>query len=112
MNSSARSSRDMCTRRVAITGIAIISAAGTKKEDFWEAITTGHSCVRRLNRFCPSQNGAAHCQIAAEIPRFAVSDFTSSKIWKYMDRAGAYAVAAAIECLKDAHFDRSHPEYE
>lgn len=99
-------------KRAVITGIAVISPAGNGKDPFWNAITTGNSCIKTLSRFCPHQNGTPRCQIAAEIEHFAISDFTTSKIRKYMDRAGAYAVAAAIACLSDANFDHSHPDYE
>lgn len=102
----------MSEKRVAITGIAIISAAGSGKDKFWDAITAGKSCVRRLSRFSPYQIGTEPCVVAGEIPEFEIDRFTRSKIRKYMDRAGAYAVAAAVECLKDANFDRSHPGYE
>jgi 3-oxoacyl-(acyl-carrier-protein) synthase len=102
----------MSARHVAITGVAVISAAGRGKEEFWQAITTGSSCIKKLSRFSPHGNGTAPCEIAAEIPQFTIGEFTQSKIKKYMDRAGAYAVAAAVECLKDSGFSSSEPNYE
>ena len=102
----------MSNRRVAITGVGVISAAGRGKEEFWDAIAKANSCVKKLSRFSPQRNGTAPCEIAAEISQFAIHQFTQSKIKKYMDRAGAYAVAAAIDCLKDANFTSGDPGYE
>jgi 3-oxoacyl-[acyl-carrier-protein] synthase II len=110
----ARAARnaEMSTRRVAITGVAVISAAGGDKEEFWNAVNTANSHVKKLSRFSPHRNGTTPCEVAAEISQFAINQFTRSKIKKYMDRAGAYAVAAAIDCLKDAHFGPDNSSYE
>jgi 3-oxoacyl-[acyl-carrier-protein] synthase II len=97
--------------RVVITGIGIVSPAGIGRERYWDAIVSGTSCVTNLTRFTPRQDTTRHCQVAAEIKDFSINQFTGSKIRKYMDRAGGYAVAAALDCLSDAHFDDTHPEY-
>ncbi len=95
--------------RVVVSGIGVVSSAGIGKNAFWDAINGSCSTVRKLGRFDTASHG---CQVAAEIRQFDIKEFTTSKIRSYMDRSGAYAVAAAMDCLKDANFTSKHPDYE
>jgi 3-oxoacyl-[acyl-carrier-protein] synthase II len=54
-------------RRVAITGVGIISPIGNTKEEFWNSILSGKSGVARLRCFDPS-NFSSH--IGAEVKDF------------------------------------------
>ncbi len=87
-------------RRVAITGIGIVSPAGSTLEEFWKVISSGRSCVGPITRF---DAGEFRVKIAAEVKDFAISE-------KYLDRKEArrldlflqYAIVASGEALKDA----------
>ena len=41
-------------RRVAITGLGVVSALGIGVEAFWEGLTAGRSGIRRITLFDPS----------------------------------------------------------
>lgn len=87
----------MNQRRVVVSGIGIVSAAGAGAEQCWRAIREGQSSVRPF-RTSPEVGPAA----AAAIEAFNVGDLTSSKLKKYMDRCAALAFGAAGQCLRDA----------
>jgi len=97
-------------RRVVITGIGMVSPAGIGKTKFWDLLMNGKSCINTLSRFDPPGNGHSS-RLAAEVHDFNINQFTTNKVRKFMDRSGAYAVAAALDCLHDADFNPSHPEY-
>lgn len=98
-------------KRVVITGIGMISPAGIGKSSYWSLLMSGKTCINRLTRFDPPGNGSSS-RLAAEVHDFNINQFTNNKIRKFMDRSGAYAVAAAVDCLRDAEFGQGHPEYE
>ncbi len=97
--------------RVVVSGIGMVSPAGIGKSCFWDALVHGKSCASTLSRFNPAGNGSSS-RVAAEVSGFEIGQFTTTKIRKFMDRSGAYAVAAALDCLRDAHFGPEHPEYD
>lgn len=92
----------MKTRRVAITGVGIISPLGNTKEEFWNSILAGKSGVARLTRFDPSHFTS---QIAAEAKNFDPAQFISAKELKRMDRFVQFAVAASKLAVDDSKLD-------
>jgi len=86
-------------RRVAITGIGIVSPLGSGREVFWEAVLAGASGIAPVAAF-PVQ--ALPCRLAAEIRDFQARDFVSVKNLRRMDRLSAVATAAARMALDDA----------
>ena len=44
----------MAESRVVVTGLGVVSAAGTTVEDFWTNLTAGRCAVQRIRRFDPS----------------------------------------------------------
>ncbi len=89
------------TRRVAITGVGVVSPIGTGVQTFWNALMEGRSGVHRISAFDPS---AFDCQIAAEIPDFDPSPFMDRKEIRRNDRFVHFAVAATRMALEDAGF--------
>ncbi len=89
----------MNRHRVVVSGIGIVSAAGGA-EQCWRAIRQGESSVRPFGRL-PEVGSAA----AASVDTFNVSELTTSKLKKYMDRCAALAFGAASECLRDARLE-------
>lgn len=77
------------TRRVAITGIGLLSSLGRGVGAHLEAVREGRSGVRPIRRF---DAGEMLCRIAAEIPNALLHDLP-----KGVDRTTGYALLAADE---------------
>ncbi len=86
-------------RRVAITGIGIVSPLGSGREAFGKALLAGQSGIAPLAAFSAE---AFPCRLAAEIRDFQARDFVSVKNLRRMDRLSAVATAAARMALDDA----------
>ncbi|MFN4241850.1 MAG: beta-ketoacyl-[acyl-carrier-protein] synthase family protein [Tepidisphaerales bacterium] len=89
-------------RRVAITGIGVVSALGVGSKVFWEKLLSGERGIRRIAAFDPS---GFPCQLGGEVPGFKVNDFVPKsyrKATKVMARDIELAVAAADDAFKDA----------
>jgi 3-oxoacyl-[acyl-carrier-protein] synthase II len=87
-------------RRVAITGIGVVSPNGIGRERFWEATRNGESGVRRITRFDPS---GFLVQVAGEVPeQFDEKLYVDVKDRQHVSRAVPLATAAVAEALEDA----------
>lgn len=86
-------------RRVAITGIGIVSPLGSGREAFGKALLAGQSGIAPLAAFSAE---AFPCRLAAEIRDFQARDFVSIKNLRRMDRLSAVTTAAARMALDDA----------
>jgi 3-oxoacyl-[acyl-carrier-protein] synthase II len=87
------------TRRVAITGLGIVSPVGIGKREVWNNILAGRSGITRITRFDPS---AFSSQIAGEVKGFDVTQFLSPKEARRMDTFIHYGIAASVEAIKDS----------
>ncbi len=88
-------------RRVAVTGLGVVSPIGTGKDAFWNALMEGRSGVRRIASFDP---GAFTCQIAAEVTDFDPAAYLDRKEVRRNDRFVHLAIAATRLALEDAGF--------
>ena len=86
-------------RRVAVTGIGLVSSLGVGTEANWEALCAGRSGISRITRFDPSNFAA---QIAGEVKDFDPLDFIEKKDVKKMDIFIQYAIAAAQFAMDDS----------
>jgi 3-oxoacyl-[acyl-carrier-protein] synthase II len=89
----------MQKRRVAITGLGIISPLGITRESTWTAAKEGKSGVGPITRFDAS---AFATHIAAEVKGFSADAFIEPKDQKKQDLFSQYAIAATHEALEDA----------
>ena len=92
----------MPDRRVAITGLGVVSAAGIGVEEFWQAMLDGRRCVRPITAF---DAGKFPCAIAGEMEDFSARQFVPKsyrKSVKVMARDIELAVAAADVGLRNA----------
>lgn len=90
----------MHRRRVAITGLGILSPNGCGKEAFWEACLQGRSGVRTITRFDTS---ALTTRIAGEISDFSPASYGLSAFeCDFLDLSTQFAVAAANLAMEDA----------
>ncbi len=92
------------TRRVAITGMGVISPLGNDLESFWQALVGGKSGVGPITRFDATDFPT---RIAAEVKGFDPMDYMDRKDAKRMDRFSHLAVAAARQALEDAQLNHT-----
>ena len=88
----------MNDRAAAITGIGLISPIGAGLDEFRESIARGASGIREIASFDAARLAA---QLAGEVPDFDLARHLAS-MKTYVDRASAFALAAAMMALNDA----------
>jgi 3-oxoacyl-[acyl-carrier-protein] synthase II len=86
-------------RRVAVTGVGLVSPLGIGNENNWNALVAGKSGVGPITRFDAS--GFA-CRIAGEVKGFDPSLYMEKKEIKKMDTFIHYAMAAAKFAMDDS----------
>jgi 3-oxoacyl-[acyl-carrier-protein] synthase II len=92
------------TRRVAVTGLGIISPIGQDVDTAWQNLVEGHSGLRRITRFDPSPYEA---QAAGEIDDFDPNAWMNFKEVRRTDRNVVFGVAAAKQALADSGLEIS-----
>lgn len=92
----------MSDRRVVITGLGAVSAAGVGAQPLWDALLGRRSCIRPIQGFNAE---GFDCRIAGEVEDFSARKFvpkTYRKAVKVMARDIELAVAAADLAVRDA----------
>jgi len=97
----------MDRRRVVITGLGCITALSESVEELFHALCEGRSGVSTIESFDASQF-AAH--FGGEIKNFDVTKYIDKRDAKRMDRFSEFAVAAAIQAVKDSGLDFSRED--
>ena len=93
----------MKPRRVAITGVGIISPIGNTKEEFWNSIMNSKSGVTKLTCFDPSYFTS---HIAAQVKNFDPASYgIGPKELRRMDRFVQLAVCASKKAVEDSKLD-------
>jgi 3-oxoacyl-[acyl-carrier-protein] synthase II len=95
-------------RRVAITGLGIISPCGNNIDDFSANLMAGKSGVRRISS---TYSNALSVKIAAEVD-FNPLDYFTKRQASSMDRFNQFALAAASQSWKDAELSLDAKEKE
>jgi 3-oxoacyl-[acyl-carrier-protein] synthase II len=86
-------------RRVAVTGVGLVTPLGIGNKETWDAVCSGRSGVRRVTKFDPAEHKT---QIAAEIHGFDPELFMNPKEARKTDAFIQYAVASAKLALDDS----------
>ena len=89
-------------RRTAVTGIGVVAPGGVTRDKFWATLVAGRTATRKITFFDAS---GFRSQIAAECdfdPREAGLD--EQEICR-TDRYIQFALAAALEAMKDSRLD-------
>jgi 3-oxoacyl-[acyl-carrier-protein] synthase II len=86
-------------RKVAITGLGIVSPVGNSVADAWASIVGGKSGIGLITRFDTEKFA---CRIAGEVKNFDVTAYLSAKEARRMDTFIHYGMAAGIQAFKDA----------
>lgn len=89
----------MPSRRVAITGLGVISALGPRLENFWDALKAGRSGLRPLFSLADQP---LQCRIGGEVPDFDPLQHFEPRTEMLMDRFAQFAVIAARQAVLDA----------
>lgn len=86
-------------RRVAVTGIGLVTPIGIGKEAVFESMMAGRTGIGPVTRFDTSDYA---CKIAAEVKDFRPEEYVEPKEARRLDRFAQFAVAAAKQALADA----------
>lgn len=95
----------MSKRRVAVTGLGIVSPLGCDLDKVWQRLVAGQSGIRRIEYFDPA---GFDSQIAGTVQEFDINAFIDRKAQRRMDPFCHYGVAAAKLAVKDSglNFDQ------
>jgi 3-oxoacyl-[acyl-carrier-protein] synthase II len=88
-------------RRVAVTGVGLVSPLGVGNAENWDALVAGRNGVGPITRFDASR---LSCRIAAEVKSFDPSLYIEKKEIKKMDTFIHYAMGAAHFAMEDSGF--------
>jgi 3-oxoacyl-[acyl-carrier-protein] synthase II len=86
-------------RRVAVTGLGVISPVGNDVTSFWTALKEGRSGVGPITRYDPSRT---EVKIAAEVKGFEPTLYMDKKEARKMADFTQFGVAAAVQAWRDA----------
>jgi 3-oxoacyl-[acyl-carrier-protein] synthase II len=93
----------MSTRRVAITGLGVITSLGEAVDEMWEHLCAGKSGIGPVTRFDFSK---WPCRIGGECASFNVTRYgVDVREAKRMDRFAQFGLAASVTAVKDAGID-------
>ena len=89
----------MTERRVAVTGIGLMSALGTTRDEVWKGMLAGRCGIGDVSLFDTSgYRSPKAAEIGAYVPDAAVS----AKVWRRLSRSDQTAVIASREALEDS----------
>jgi 3-oxoacyl-(acyl-carrier-protein) synthase len=86
-------------RRVAITGVGLVTPVGNDIETTWAALLRGRSGGAPITLFDAS---GFSTRIAAEVKHFSNTLVTDRKLLKFTNRSHRFALEAAEQALRDA----------
>jgi 3-oxoacyl-[acyl-carrier-protein] synthase II len=86
-------------REVWVTGIGVVTAAGTGRDAFWRGIRAGRSPIRRIDRFDPAP---FRSQVAAQVDSFDPHDHMDPAVARRLDRFSQFSLSAGRLALDDA----------
>ena len=94
----------MTLRKVAVTGMGVVSPLGCDLNKFWERLVNGHSGIRTITHYDPARFTS---RIAGEVVEFNIDDFIPKKEQRRMDPFSHYGIAASKLALADSGLNMS-----
>jgi 3-oxoacyl-[acyl-carrier-protein] synthase II len=90
------------SRRVAVTGLGVISSIGNDKATAWESLVNGRSGLGEITRFdtTPFEH-----KVGGEVHDFDASQWMEPKAVRRSEREMHYGVAAAKQAIADSGFE-------
>ena len=92
-------------RRVVVTGLGMVTPLGTGVQKNWEAICSGKSGIKPIEKFDAS---SFSCQIAGEVTDFQSEDFLDKQQVRRFDIFVHYAIAAARMAMEESGLKIDH----
>ncbi|MBS4977861.1 MAG: beta-ketoacyl-ACP synthase II [Clostridiales bacterium] len=89
-------------RRVVVTGLGAVTPIGNNVEEFWEGIKAGKVGIGEITRFDTTDYKV---KLAAEVKNFSPKEHMDFKAARRMELFSQYAVAAALEAVRNAELD-------
>lgn len=89
-------------RRVVVTGLGAVTPIGNNVEEFWEGIKAGKVGIGEITRFDTTDYKV---KLAGEVKGFSPKEHMDFKSARRMELFSQYAVAAALEAVKNAELD-------
>ncbi|MDD3275197.1 MAG: beta-ketoacyl-[acyl-carrier-protein] synthase family protein [Candidatus Omnitrophica bacterium] len=89
-------------KKIAITGIGVVSPSGIGKRQFWANIKSGRSFIKKITRF---DAGLYPSHIAGQIDDLEKYSHISERLLKKIDTFSHLALVAAELALQDAAID-------
>lgn len=99
----------MHNRRVAVTGLGVLTPIGNNTNDFWQALKDGKSGAGPITYFDASNFAT---QFACEVKNFNVEDYIEKKAARRMDLFTHYAMATAIMAMEDSGLNLENEDKE
>lgn len=96
-------------RRVAVTGLGVVSPVGIGLPAMWDSVASGRSGIGPISRF-DTTDYSVH--FAGELPDFDVARYLDAKEARRMSTFQQYAVIAADEAMRDAGLGRFEEDDE
>lgn len=97
----------MSKRRVAVTGMGVVTPIGIGRDEFLKALKEGKTGFAPITAFDTSEYKV---KLAAEVKDFDPEAFMDKKAARRMERFSQFAVAAAKEAIEDAGVDMSRED--
>lgn len=97
----------MSKRRVVITGLGCVTALGQSVDLLFDSLCEGKSGISYIEHFDATQFTST---FGGEIKDFDVTNYVDPRDAKRMDRFTQFAIAAAIQAVKDSGLDFSKEE--
>ena len=89
-------------KKIAITGIGIVSPSGIDKRKFWSNVKAGRSAVEKITRFDASKYTS---QVAGQVHELDAYSNVSSRLLKKIDVFSHMALVGAELAIQDAHLN-------
>ena len=96
-------------KRIAVTGLGLLTPVGNDVESTWSAIRTGESGIRPIERFDVSEFST---RFGGALQAFDRDKYLPSKEARRMDEFMHYGIAAGIQALEDSGLQESGFEAE
>lgn len=95
-------------RRVAVTGLGVVSPVGSRLEKFWQNITTGVSGIDTITQVPNIDQYTS--RIGGEVHDLDLEQFIPKKEQRKMDRFSWFGISAAAMAMEDAGLDMSNED--
>jgi len=93
-------------RRIVVTGMGAVSAAGVGAEALWTAARDGHTCVSE-SIFPRGHKG--RIKISAQVKDFDPTAYLDPKLMPFLDPVTQYLLVSADEAIAQAGLSRNEP---